>query len=231
MIKTIAIDDEPPALALIENYCKRHQGISLLKTFTLPSEGLGFIQNEQPDLVFLDIQMPSINGIELARMTGGKAMVIFTTAYEDFALEGFNLNAVDYLLKPFSYDRFCQALEKVEKLMPLQKIGKEQPPFITVRADYSFIKIDLHAISHIEGLDDYVKIHVQRSARPVVVRSTMRSMLEILPADKFVRVHRSYIVRIDAITTVKSSSLMLGEKAIPIGLKFNKRVREVFLSR
>ncbi|MDI1355678.1 MAG: LytTR family DNA-binding domain-containing protein [bacterium] len=225
MLKAIAIDDEPLALGLIENFCERTEDIQLLKTFTRPLEGLKYLNNFPVDLLFLDIQMPSLTGIQLVSELKQEVKVIFTTAYDNFALEGFNLNAIDYLLKPFSYERFMQAIAKAKKMG--QKQDAHSTPYITVRADYSLIKIDLNKIRYIEGLDDYIKIHLNDS-KTIVARSTMKSILEILPEEQFVRVHRSFIVPKNNITAVKNKTLLLGEVSIPIGNSYVEKMADLF---
>jgi DNA-binding LytR/AlgR family response regulator len=225
MLKAVAIDDEPLALGLIENFCERSGDLNLVKTFTRPLEGLKYVNNFPVDILFLDIQMPSLTGIQLMAELKQEVKVIFTTAYDHFALEGFNLNAVDYLLKPFSYERFVQAIEKAKKVG--QKQDANSSPYITVRADYSLIKIELSKIRYIEGLDDYIKIHLNDS-KTVVARSTMKSILEILPDEQFVRVHRSYIIPKNNITAIKNKTLYLGEVPIPIGNSYVEKVAEIF---
>ena len=194
MMKAIAIDDEPPALKLIENFCGRTEGLVLDKTFTMPAEALKHLRRFPVDLLFLDIQMPSVNGIDFYKMVKQDTMVIFTTAFSEYAVEGFNVSAVDYLLKPFTLGRFQQAVAKAAEYYNYKKQGNtETPRYIFIRADYSLLKIALTDIIYIEGLDDYLKIHIAGS-QPVVARMTMKAILEKLPAAAFVRIHRSYIV-------------------------------------
>jgi DNA-binding LytR/AlgR family response regulator len=228
MINAIAIDDEPLALMVIENFGKRSQEIHLLKTFTKPQEGLKYLNNYPVDLVFLDIQMPSMTGTQLVKQLKQDVMVIFTTAYENFAIEGFNLNAVDYLLKPFSYERFVQSLDKAKKALR-KDLGadpkKEQ--YITIRADYSLMRIELERIKYIEGLDDYIKIHLVDS-KPVVTRFTMKSILGNLPAGLFIRVHRSFIVPTGKITAMKNKIVFLGDVQIPVGNSYESNLEGLF---
>lgn len=224
MIHAIAIDDEPPALKIIENYCQRHEAVSLLRTFTQPAEALQYLRNNPADLLFIDIQMPGMTGLQLAEHIRPETIVVFTTAFEEYALTGYNLNAVDYLLKPFSYARFCQAITKVQKLLVHTTPETESPAMITVRADYSFLRIPVHEINYIEAMDDYVKFYLQTSERPVVVRSTMKGIEGSLPP-VFLRVHRSFIVHKEKITGLKRGAILLGSKQIPIGIKYSEMVK------
>jgi DNA-binding LytR/AlgR family response regulator len=225
MIKAIAIDDEPPALKVVENFCKRVDSIDLLRTFTRPNEALEYLNANPVDLLFLDIQMPSLTGIDLYRSVKN-TMVIFATAYSEFAVEGFNLNAVDYLLKPFTFERFEQAVEKAKKEYKLLKETGDVP-HLFIRADYSLIKIELPDIQYIEGLDDYLKIHLG-SRKPVVARMTMKSILELIPSNEFIRIHRSYIVPLKRIKAIKNKSVQLPETEIPIGNSYEEQFSEAF---
>src|SRR3954467_12101398 len=152
MIKAIAIDDEPPALKVIENFCSKTAGISLEKTFTMPAEALKHLRKFPADLVFLDIQMPSVNGLDFYKSIRQDTMVIFTTAYSEYAVEGFNLSAVDYLLKPFTFKRFEQAVNKAKDFYSYSNPVTQEQPYILIRADYSLVKINLQNIVFIEGL-------------------------------------------------------------------------------
>ncbi len=163
MIIAIAVDDEPPALQVVENFCKKVDYIDLVKTFTKPHEAVKYLSKFPADLLFLDIRMPSVSGIEISRLIPKDIMVIFTTAYSEYAVEGFNVNAVDYLLKPFTYERFMQAVSKANDFYNFyhqQESALQQYMFI--RADYSLVKIMLEDILYVEGLDDYLKIYLAR---------------------------------------------------------------------
>ena len=224
MIKAIAIDDEPLALKVIEGFCERSGEIQLVKTFTKPKEGLKYLNSFPVDLVFLDIQMPSLTGTELAKEIKQDVMIIFTTAFDNFAVEGFNLNAADYLLKPFFFERFMQSVEKIKKMRPLQdSVSDHKPTYITVRADYSLIKIELEKINYIEGLDDYIKIHVQ-DAKAIVTRSTMKAILENLPPNLFVRIHRSFIVQKSKVTAIKNKTVFIQSVQIPVGVSYESNI-------
>jgi two-component system, LytTR family, response regulator len=228
MIRAIALDDEPPALGVLENFCKRVDFLELQKVFTKPQEALKFLNKFPVDLIFLDVKMPTISGIDFHRQVPEETMVIFTTAYSEFAVEGFNLNAVDYLLKPFSFDRFLQAVTKANEFQRFyyQKENAIQQ-YIFVRADYSLVKIMLNEIMMVEGLDDYLKIHLP-GKKPVVTRMTMKAILEKLPGKDFVRVHRSFIVPLSKIEKVRNKMIYIGELRIPIGSSYERPFSELY---
>jgi len=220
MIYAIALDDEPPALEVLQSFCDQIEGIELKKTFTRSDEALKYLKKYPTDLLFLDINMPSISGIDFFKKVPHKISVIFTTAYSEYAVEGFTLNATDYLLKPFSFARFEQAVEKAKsQLVQDQKNTATDSQFLFIRADYSLIKIPVTEILFIEGLDDYLKIHI-RNQKTVVARMTMKSILEKLPADAFFRVHRSFIVSLSKIDRVKSKIVYIGNEEIPISATY-----------
>jgi DNA-binding LytR/AlgR family response regulator len=228
MIKAIAIDDEPPALKVIENFCSKTEDIQLEKTFTMPAEALKYLRKFPADLVFLDIQMPSINGIEFYKAIRQDTMVIFTTAYSEYAVEGFNVSAVDYLLKPFTLKRFQQAVAKAAEYYNYKKQGHtETPKYIFIRADYSLLKIALTDVVYIEGLDDYLKIHLTNS-NPVVARMTMKAMLEKLPASDFVRIHRSYIIPFNRIESYRNKIITIAGEEIPTGSSYEENFLKYF---
>ena len=228
MITAIALDDEPPALSIVENFCSRVDFIDLVKTFTHPQEALKYLGKFPVDLLFLDIRMPSVSGIRFARQIPKELMVIFTTAYSEYAVEGFNVNALDYLLKPFTFDRFLQAVNKARdfhKFYHNHETAIEQ--YLFVRADYSLVKIMLEDILFIEGLDDYLKIHLV-GRKPVVARMTMKNMLEKLPEKDFIRVHRSFIVPLSRIEKVRNKMIYIADKTISIGNSYEKSFFESY---
>lgn len=226
MINAIALDDEPLALTVIENFCTKIDYVQLQKAFTQPNEALKFLSKYPVDLLFLDIHMQSMSGIDLYKSIEQNTMVIFTTAYSEYAVDGFNLNAIDYLLKPFTFERFTQAVAKANEYFSFRQNKDGEPAYLFVRADYSLIKIDLEKIELIEGLDDYLKIHIKDKS-PVVARMTMKNLIEKLPASKFVRVHRSFILPIRNIEIVRGKTIYLGEREIPIGASFEEAVFSV----
>jgi len=228
MIQAIAIDDEPPALKVLEHCCSRTDKITLQRSFTQTAEALKYLERFPVDLLFLDINMPSISGIDFYKQIPQPTMVIFTTAYSDYAVEGFNLNAIDYLLKPFTFDRFEQAITKATEYFQYSKskdFGSQRSIFI--RADYALVKIGLCDISYIEGLDDYLKIHLEQG-KPLVTRMTMKAILEKLPAADFVRVHRSFIVPYGKVKSLRHKAILVGTREIPLGASYEQAFLTAF---
>lgn len=228
MIKAVAIDDEPLALIVIEAFCRKTDFIDLQKTFTEPGEALKYLRKYPVDLLFLDIRMPSISGIDLYKNIAQNTMVIFTTAFSEYAVEGFNLKAIDYLLKPFALERFLQAAEKAKEYYDL--INEKEDiagKYLFVRADYSLLKIALNDILYIEGLDNYLKIYLQNQ-KPVIVRMSMKSVMEKLPVKEFIRVHRSYIVPFSKVETVRNKIIHVAGTEIPLGTNYIDSFQELF---
>lgn len=229
MIKAVAIDDESIALKVIENFCKDIDFISLEKTFVDAKEGLRHLNKFPVDLLFLDIDMPLMNGIDLYKQLKQDTMVIFITSRPDYAVEGFNLMAVDYLLKPFSYDRFLQAAKRANDLLNFntQSEKVEDSKFLYIRADFSLVKVSVADILYIEALDDYLKIYIQ-DQKTLVARMTMKAILEKLPANKFMRVHRSFIVAIDRIQALRAKTVLIDRIEIPMGGSYMDEVNKIF---
>lgn len=225
MIKAIAVDDEPLSLNIIENFCAQLDYIDLQKTFTKPNEALRHLEKYPVDLLFLDVHMPSLNGIEFYKNITQNTLVIFCTAHSQYAVEGFNLNALDYLLKPFTFERFKQATEKARDYFFVATNQKVQHIF--VRADYSLQKITLDDIIYIEALDDYLKIYLHQQ-KTIVARMTMKAMLEKLPPEDFMRVHRSFIVPVKKVESLRNKTLQLGDKKIPVGNSYEEAVLKHF---
>lgn len=222
MISCIAIDDEPPALKVIESFCAQVNYLDLKKTFTSPTEAIHYLNNYPVDLLFLDINMPSISGIDVFKKLKQPAMVIFTTAHGEYAVEGFNLNAIDFLLKPFSLERFNQSVKKAYDFYNFtQQNNPSAEQYIYIRADYSLNKIKIDDIELIEGLDDYLKIHI-KNGKNIVARITMKGILEKLPGAKFMRVHRSFIVPLEKITSVRKKVIHLEQTEVPIGNSYEE---------
>jgi DNA-binding LytR/AlgR family response regulator len=225
MIRAIAIDDEPLALQVIETFCEKLPQLKLEKTFNSPKEGLHYCHAFPVSLLFLDIQMPGLTGLELIKKLPRPMAVVFTTAYEQYALDGFNLDAVDYLLKPFAFERFVKAVEKVELhlINKKEQLATQESGTIFIRADYSLVKIETTTILYIEGLDDYIKIHLE-VGKPIVARYTMKNILQQLSPLYFVRIHRSYIVPVKRIRQIKSKSVVIESIEIPIGNSYEDQL-------
>ena len=218
MLKAIALDDEPLALEVLQSFCSQLDVVELEKTFTKSDDAFKYLKKYPVDLLFLDINMPSISGIDFYKKLPHKTMVIFTTAYSEYAVEGFTLSATDYILKPFSFSRFQQAVEKAHSQWKLQNQDPEQQ-YLFIRADYSLIKILFSDILFIEGLDDYLKIHIQNQ-KTVVARMTLKAILEKLPQTEFIRVHRSFIVPISKIDKVRNKIIYINEEEIPVSASY-----------
>jgi two-component system LytT family response regulator len=231
-LKCIAIDDEPLALDIIEDYIAKIPFLELIKRTENPLEALQLVQAGGIDLVFLDIQMPELTGIQFLKIANGKANYIFTTAYSQYALESYDLNVSDYLLKPIAFDRFYKAVEKVHnQLKTSQPVDHMIQPlvspvvtasvvnpvqdFIFVKTEHKIQKIELDAILYIEGLKDYISIFTKTER--VITLQNMKKMEETLPKAQFIRVHKSYIIALDKIESIERSRISIREKIIPIG--------------
>lgn len=219
MITSIALDDEPLALQIIKQYCDRIGFIKLLKTFTNPKEADEFIKNEKVDLLFLDIQMPDINGLNFYNNLIVKPKVIFTTAFKDYAVEGFNVNAIDYLLKPFEFERFLTAVTKLTNQTEHISSATTLLNYINVKVNYEIQKINLAEIELIESLDDYIKIYIK--PYPILTLMTLKNILEKLPSSEFIRIHRSYIIPFNKVEKFTKQKVLVTGKEIPIGGSFN----------
>lgn len=222
MIKCIAIDDEPLALELVETFCAEVQYLHLDKTFTQTSLAQKYLRQFPVDLIFLDVQMPDMSGIEFFKSLQQECMVIFTTAHAHYAVESYNLNAVDYLLKPLQLPRFIQACDKAKDFYEyLNNKKSDSPNFLYIRSEYALVKIPYSEILYLETLDDYIKIH-QLGKKPILTLMSMKKMMERLPQTEFVRVHRSYIIPLSRIESVRGKSISLGVIDLPIGTSFEK---------
>lgn len=219
MITCVAVDDEPLALEVIKTFVDRTPTLQLLQTFTDPFAAADFLKKSKVDLVFMDIQMPELNGIQLYKSLRQPPPVIFTTAFSDYAVEGFNLDALDYLLKPIEYSRFLKAVSKAEDYLhpAASEAQSKQDDFIFLKSEYQLIKVEFKDVLYFEALDDYVKIITTKSVKPMLTLMPMKALMEKLPASKFVRVHRSYIVPLSRIENVKNKRIKIGEKYIPVG--------------
>lgn len=223
-ITCIAIDDEPMALLVVEQFCRRKGGMELT-TFSEPRVGLEEICRRKPDLVFLDIQMNSLNGLEIADRLPRECCFIFTTAYAEYALDGFDLDAVDFLHKPFSYERFEVAVEKA-----LRRIHARRPSTsesLVVKQEYNNVSIPLSDILYVEALGNYVKI-VRASGGHVLTRTNLKAITDLLPAADFLRIHRSYVVPVASVVSFTRSRGMLKgrEEGLPVGTQYVTQVLE-----
>ena len=234
MIKVIAIDDEPLALQQIADYIQMTPDLMLAGQFENPVEAAQYISKNHIDIVFTDIQMPGLNGIEFTRSMVNGPVVIFTTAFEKYAIEGFKLDVADYLLKPFTYEEFLTSVHKAERMISsLAKPADEvlsNNEFLFLKSDYKIKRIDFQNILYIEGMKEYVKVHTVHSDKPVLSLSSLKNLETKLPAGKFMRVHRSFIVNLEKIDTIDRSRIVFGKKYIPVGDQYRDKFQE-FLDR
>jgi len=233
MIRCLLVDDEKLALELMEDNVMKVPYLKLQGKCKNALEAMEFLRKEPVDLIFLDIQMPGISGIQFLNSLTNAPMIIMVTAYENYALDGFNLDVVDYILKPFSFERFLKAVNKAYELMSLrqQKVtpvtataAAAEPEYMFVNADYSIVRINIPDIIYVEGLKDYIKIYLKNADKAVITRLSMRYMEDKLPDSNFARVHKSYIVALDKITAFKKNRLMIAEAEIPVSDNYKDKI-------
>jgi len=225
----IIVDDEPLAQQVIEDYAITIPYLTVIAKCSSAFEAFDVLRQKKVDLIFLDIQMPNVSGIDFLNSLEYKPMIIFTTAFSEYALDAFNLNAMDYLVKPIPFDRFLKAVNKAfdyynlknRSQEPAKEIhtGPAPEKYILVKSEYHTQKVDLNDITYIEGLKDYIKIHLVNS-KPVVTLNSLRNMVEKLPSDQFVRVHKSFIVSLTKVDSISRNRIIIGETYIPIGDNF-----------
>lgn len=226
-MKCVIIDDEPLAIEIIETYLQKIDNKEIIGKFTNPVKALAFLTNHTVDLVFLDIQMPNLTGIDLVKSIKKLPQFIFTTAYPQYALEGFDLNATDYLVKPIPFPRFLQAVNRAETYHKSRENLTQIPnDFIFVRSEYENVKIAVEEITYIEGLKDYIKIFTENSTKATLTLMSFKEILEKINHPNFLRVHRSFIVNVSQIDSLQKSRIIIGEKYIPIGETYKEKVLE-----
>lgn len=234
-ITCVVVDDEPPALQLIADYVQRTPFLRLAGQTTDPMTAIDMVQQGMADLLFLDIQMPELTGLQLIKVIGHKCKTILTTAYPDYALDGYELDVIDYLLKPVTFDRFLVAVNKArERIIPpapaIQSVQSSTPPsHIFVKTEYKIQKIDLADILYLEGLRDYVAIHTRNGK--VLTQQSMKSFEAQLPEQNFIRVHKSYMIAIDKIRFIERNRIVIADSYIPVGEMYQEAVRGVINSR
>jgi DNA-binding LytR/AlgR family response regulator len=228
MISCIALDDEPMALEVLKVYASKIPYIELTQSFTQVSKARNYLLNYPVDLIFLDINMPDMNGLDFYKKLKQSTSVIFTTAHSKYAVEGFNVNALDYLLKPIDFNRFEQACQKAKDFIDYQnKSNVDANDCLYVRSEYALIKIPFSDIIYLETMDDYIKIH-RRSNDTVLTLMSMKKILQKLPQDQFIRVHRSFSVSVDDIESIRAKTITLKTIDIPIGRSYEKEIRQRF---
>lgn len=231
VLKCLVVDDEPLAAKLISTYVGRTPFLELSAEAHTPEDAIAAINNGGIDLIFMDIHMPRLTGMQLARLVPDSVRIVFTTAYADHAVEGFRVNALDYLLKPVSYDEFLQAanraLADAEMRQAANDSAAPQLParndFLVVKSEYRLLRLPVKDIVYIEGLKDYVKINLATDPKPVLTLMSMKALEEALPASRFVRVHRSFIVNMDCMRVIERNSIILAGRCIPVSESYRRR--------
>lgn len=224
ILNCLVVDDEPLAVRLISSYVERTPFLRLAGTAASGAEALALIGEEPVDVIFLDIHMPGFSGMELARQLHSGPRIVFTTAYSDHAVDGFAVNALDYLLKPVSYEEFMRAASRaLAHYAPKDDSFAPASGFITVKSEYRLVRIPLADIEYIEGLKDYVKIVLSGGEKPILTLMSMKSLEEMLPEAGFMRVHRSFIVNMDKVRIVERNCIVMGRSLIPVAESVRKR--------
>lgn len=235
-MKCIIIDDEPLAIDVIESYIKQIGGLEIVAKCTNPLEAITLLNKHKVDLIFLDIEMPNLTGIDLVKALDNIPQFIFTTAYPQYALDGFNLNATDYLVKPIPFHRFLKAISRAKEKYELEKnnvsnvfsAGIQQKnafdDFIFVKSEYEKIKINIDTIKYIQGLKDYIRIYSTASNKAILTLSSFKDIMDKLPSSQFVRIHRSYVVNIGFIDALQKTKVVIDKIRIPIGETYKEDV-------
>lgn len=226
-IRCLIVDDEPPALEVLRSHIANTPLLEVAGECHNAMGAFDFLQRQPVDLLFLDIQMPKLLGTDLVKALSDPPKVIFTTAHREYALDGFDLNAVDFLLKPISFDRFLKAVQKAmhtDIRLPKSDEPAESPRFLYFRADRKMVKVFIDDVTHIEGLKDYVKIY--NGSTQLITKQTITAVEEMLPAEEFIRVHRSFIVSLNKITSFSPHAVFIGKEEIPIGPLYRSEVQK-----
>ncbi|GAB2550326.1 LytR/AlgR family response regulator transcription factor [Spirosoma aerophilum] len=220
-LRCIAIDDEPIALDIIKAHAGKVPFLDLKRTFLNAFDALTFLNTEAVDLIFLDINMPDLTGLDFAQVVGNKSLVVFTTAYPEYALQGFELSALDYLLKPIAFGRFMQAANKAyERLAGDSK----KSPFVFVKDGYDWVRINLEELQYVESEGNYLTF--QETGKKALTRMTITEAIDLLPADQFMRVHKSYIVALDRIEKIERHQLTIGKAQVPLAGSYRDELME-----
>ena len=236
MLKCMVIDDEPLAIQLLANHISKVSFLELVNTFNNPMEALISFNSNPVDLILLDIQMPQLTGIQFMKLLQNRAQVIITSAYEEYAIEGYEHNVTDYLLKPISFERFYRAVEKAyninnptHKINPKQDLYPATGGYIFVKVETKMVRVELDDILFIEGLKNYVSIFTR--TQRIVTLQVMKQLEEILPANRFIRVHKSYIVALDKINSIERQEIYINDRIIPIGITYQEQFFKILESR
>ena len=233
-LRCVVVDDEPLAAALIAGYIEKTPNTELAGTFNSAQDAVRTIIQGGIDLVFLDIEMPQLNGLEFARIMPAETRIVFTTAYDSHAVSAFRLNALDYLLKPISYEEFIGAVNKAFELKRLSRRASEASEsgaYIMVKSEYKLVQIPVASILYVEGLKDYVKIYLEGQDKSVMTLMSMKQIEKRLPESKFLRVHRSYIVNTTKITVIERNRILFGKTAVPVSDSYKAAFSEYISGR
>lgn len=239
LLRCAIVDDEPLALGLLESYVRKTPSLELCGSYPSAVQALHGLPEHPVDLLFLDIQMPDLSGLEFSRTVPESTRIVFTTAFEQYALDGYRVNALDYLLKPISYADFLEAVGKAQQWFALRQRADSIPAepsatgsalpaeaaYIYVKSDYKLVQIQLDDILYIEGLKDYVKIHLQTDSRPVLSLVSLRALEERLPSSRFLRVHRSFIVQKSKISVIDKGRIVFGKEYIPVSESYKQELQ------
>ena len=226
LLKCAIVDDEPLALNLLESYVLKTPFLELAGKYSSAVQAMNDLPDKHVDLLFLDIQMPELNGLEFSKMVSSRTRIVFTTAFDQYAIDGYKVNALDYLLKPISYVDFLQAANKAVKWFELLQQPKEEIESIFVKSDYKLVQVELKNILYIEGLKDYVKIYEENTPKPILSLMSMKAMEELLPSSRFMRVHRSYIVQMDKIRIIDRGRIVFGKNYIPVSDSYKQAFQD-----
>lgn len=230
MLHFVVVDDEPLALEVLDGYLKKMTGIESISLFNNAGEALRYLENHKADILLLDIEMPEMTGIEFLEKLSDPPLTIFTTAYRNYAFEGFELGVIDFLLKPISFQRFSAAIEKVRDFLSLKKqdtqleSGEQVPEYIFVKSGVNKIKLRFSEVSHIQGLKDYAIIHTPQER--IVIKGSIKMVQEMFPSSLFIRVHKSFLVLCKAITRIERNRIVIGNHQIPIGRNYREEVEK-----
>ena len=225
ILRCAIVDDEPLALGLLESYVRKTPFLQLVGSYSSAVQAMQELPEQKVDVLFLDIQMPELNGLEYSKTVDPHTRIIFTTAFGQYAIDGYRVNALDYLLKPISYADFLQAADKALKWFELTQKTEEKNS-IFVKSDYKLVQIELKSILYIEGLKDYIKIYTEESPKPILSLMSMKAMEELLPASRFIRVHRSFIVQKDKIRIIDRGRIVFDKAYIPISDSYKQSFQE-----
>lgn len=216
-LNCIIIDDEPLAGQLLASYAQKTSFLNLIGTYTSAVAAIRDVKEKRIDLIFLDIQMPELSGLEFATLLPATCKIVFTTAFSQYAIDGYKVNAIDYLLKPISYDEFLRAANKaLDFFLAAEKMVTHEDRFIYVKSEYKLVQVQFDDILYIEGLKDYVKIYLEGDQRPIHSLMNMKKMEDSLPSPEFLRIHRSYIVHMPKVKTIEHSRIVIGENYLPV---------------